>query len=77
MVLESNGRETMVTDDLCPPGSKPRHERECVMTESRGCRTEWEEGDWGEVSMLLVRKFKHFIADGYPLQYWEIYRAKI
>ncbi|CAI8039108.1 A disintegrin and metalloproteinase with thrombospondin motifs 14, partial [Geodia barretti] len=48
MVLEANGRDSMVTDDLCPLASKPRHERECLMTESTGCGTEWEEDEWGE-----------------------------
>ena len=49
MVLEANGRDSMVTDDLCPLAFKPRHERECLMTESTRCGTEWEEDEWGEV----------------------------
>ena len=54
MVLEANGRDTMVGDDRCNTSSKPRQERECVVTETSGCGTEWEEEEWGEVSPVRV-----------------------
>ena len=49
MVLEASGRDAVVADVLCNSSSRPRRQRECVMRESSGCSTHWEEDDWGEV----------------------------
>ena len=48
-MLESSGRDGVVSDGLCDAASRPAHERECVMRDSSGCDMAWEVEEWGEV----------------------------
>ena len=48
-MLESSGRDRVVSDELCDGVSRPDHERECVMRDSSGCDTAWQVEEWGQV----------------------------
>ena len=54
MVLEANGRDIMVANELCDPSTRPQQERGCVVSESHGCDTQWDEDEWGEVRGVNV-----------------------
>ena len=50
MVLETNGRERMVVDEMCNDTAKPPEERECAVEDTTQCDVQWEVEEWGEVS---------------------------
>ena len=49
LTLEASGRDRMVEDEMCNATVKPISERECVVSESSGCNTEWQADEWREV----------------------------
>ena len=39
----------MVPNDLCDATTRPIDERDCVLSDSRGCGTAWQVEEWGKV----------------------------
>lgn len=49
-MMQANGRDRKVSDELCDNVTRPDAERECVRIDSSSCDTVWEVGRWREVS---------------------------
>lgn len=49
-VMQANGRDQKVSDELCDNVTRPDAERECVRIDSSSCGTVWKVGSWGKVS---------------------------
>lgn len=55
-MMQANGRDLKVSDQLCANVTRPDAERECVRIDSSGCDTVWEVEKWGEVRSGSKRK---------------------